>query len=63
MQTLRIELYVMRNFDSESRSYGDRESYGEHHRVRKLYGKPDLQKIIDQEIERKRGRMLVTSKL
>ncbi|KAL2048945.1 hypothetical protein ABVK25_010798 [Lepraria finkii] len=58
---LRIGLYVLRNFDDSNISYGHKEQYGDHDRVRKLYGKPYLEKIIGSEVEGKRGQLLITT--
>ena len=62
VQILRIRLYVLRNFDDEATSYGDKEDYGEHERIKKLYGKPHLEKLIELEVQNRRGRLLITSK-
>ncbi|KAL8742601.1 MAG: hypothetical protein Q9190_004941 [Brigantiaea leucoxantha] len=58
---LRIRLYVLRQFESSDVSYGHTVPYGEHDRINKLYGKPDLQKIIQTEINEKRGRLLIST--
>ncbi|KAI4275098.1 MAG: hypothetical protein LQ337_003470 [Flavoplaca oasis] len=60
-QILRIRLYVLRQFDNQGASYGDQEQYGSHERIRKLYGKPDIQKLIETEINNKRGRLMITT--
>ncbi|KAL6716962.1 hypothetical protein ACLMJK_004875 [Lecanora helva] len=60
---LRIRLYVLRNFEDKTTSYGDKEDYGEHERIKKLYGKPHLEKLIEREVENRRGRLMITSKL
>ena len=58
---MRISLYVLRNFDDENTSYGSQEQYGAHDRVKKLYGRPHLEKIVSSEVRSKRGRMVITS--
>ena len=60
-QILKIGLYVLRNFEDQSTSYGDVEDYGDHRRIRKLYGKPDIDKLIKSEVADKRGQLLITS--
>jgi len=59
---LRIRLYVLRHFDDKTTAYGDKEDYGQHERIRKLYGRPDLEKLIRSEVERRRGRLLISSR-
>ncbi|KAL6714261.1 hypothetical protein ACLMJK_007684 [Lecanora helva] len=56
---LKIGLYVLRNFDNQNTSYGDMEDYGEHNRVRKLYGRPDVDRLIKSEVAKKRGQLLI----
>ena len=58
---LRIGLYVLRNFDDQNTTYGDKADYGQHHRIKKLYGKPDIDEIIRSETTNKRGQLLITS--
>ncbi|MCJ1313644.1 hypothetical protein MMC25_007323 [Agyrium rufum] len=58
---LQVKLYVEKEFKNEETKYGDIEEYGEHARISKLYGQVDLWKMLRQEIEEKRGRMLITS--
>lgn len=59
---MRIRLYVLGNFVSNKTSYGERETYGEHERIKKLYGKPLLERLIQSEIDNKRGQLIITSK-
>ncbi|KAK3167635.1 hypothetical protein OEA41_010762 [Lepraria neglecta] len=58
---LRITLYVLRNFNDEQISYGRKEQYGDHERIKKLYRRPYLEKIVKSEIDAKRGRLVITS--
>ncbi|KAL8778199.1 MAG: hypothetical protein Q9194_002135 [Teloschistes cf. exilis] len=51
----------MRQFESQGVSYGDQEQYGSHQRIRKLYGRPDVEKLIESEIMEKRGQLLITT--
>lgn len=60
-QILRIRLYVVRGFENVDTSYGTQLDYGTHESIRKYYGRPHLEKIIEMEIANKRGRLIVTS--
>ena len=53
---------MLRNFDSTDKAYGDKESYGVHDSIRKLYGRPHLEEIVACEVANRKGRLLVTSK-
>ncbi|KAI4166553.1 MAG: hypothetical protein LQ343_007955 [Gyalolechia ehrenbergii] len=58
---LRIRLYVLRQFEDRAVSYGHKEEYGDHDRIRKFYGKPDLQRLIQMQINEKRGQLLIST--
>lgn len=60
-QILRITLYVLHGFESAETSYGASQEYGQHSSIRKYYGKPHLEKLIEREIVDRRGQLLVTS--
>ena len=60
-QILEIQLYVLRGFDDEGKSYGDKIKYGSHQSIRKLYGRPQVDSIIQTEIDERRGSLLITS--
>lgn len=60
---LRIELYVFRQFINPESSYGDKEQYGKHLRIQKLYGKPHVEEIVKREVLPYYGKLIITSKL
>ena len=51
----------MRGFENTDTSYGTQLDYGTHESIRKYYGRPHLEKILEMEIANKRGRLVVTS--
>lgn len=60
---LRIELYVLRQFINLKSSYGDKEQYGKHLRIQKLYDKPHVEEIVKREVLLYYGKLIITSKL
>jgi hypothetical protein len=59
IQIFQTSLYVLRNFETAA-EYGDKTKYGSHERVRKFYGEPDLERLMEKEINNRRGKMLIT---
>ena len=57
---LRVRLYVSRDFKEESSKYGITKEYGEHDRLRKLYGEVDLDALFDREVHHRLGKMLIS---
>lgn len=53
---------MLREFVNPDSSYGDKTHYGEHLRVRKLYGKPFIEELIKKKVEEEHGQLLITSK-
>ena len=52
---------MLQSFEDKTKSYGDKENYGTHGSIRKLYGKPQLDRTIGTAVRDKRGRLLITS--
>ncbi|KAH0551395.1 hypothetical protein GP486_007390, partial [Trichoglossum hirsutum] len=54
-----MSLYVLRNFEDPA-EYGDKFKYGLHNRIGKFYSKVDLPELMKNEIDKRKGKMLVT---
>ena len=57
---LRIQLYVLRQFE-DNKNYGDSTTIGQHDRIKKFYGRPQLDTILEGVIREKRGQLLITT--
>lgn len=59
-QILRISLYVVHDFLDPEKELSNKVAYGSGVRINKLYGKANVEEVMDFEMEKRVGRMLVT---
>lgn len=59
-QILRISLYVVDDFLDPEKKLSNEVAYGSGVRINKLYGKANVEEVMDFEMEKRVGRMLVT---
>ncbi|KAI9799073.1 MAG: hypothetical protein M1833_004267 [Piccolia ochrophora] len=55
-----VSLYVLDKFNHSDSKYGDREVYGQHNRIKKFFGLPDIHKLLTDEMENRKGKTLVS---
>ncbi|KAI9676512.1 MAG: hypothetical protein M1817_000670 [Caeruleum heppii] len=60
---LEISLYVVGEFNKAQSKYGDRESYGQHNRIKKFFGLPDIRSLLNKEMKQQKGKLLISGQL
>ncbi|KAI9888416.1 MAG: hypothetical protein M1814_000478 [Vezdaea aestivalis] len=60
-QILQISLFILGRFRSEETHFGDVKKYGNHDRIEKIYSGMNVETRLDQEFERRRGRIMIST--